>query len=414
MPVFTLEALPARHGDCLLLHYGPAHSPRRILIDGGPAPVWDEVLRPRLETLRAGGSLDLRMLMISHIDDDHVNGVVELLQTLREADLDGRELPVRVRTLWHNCFEDLVGEGAATLEAAALASVLSDSGADASDASPADLVGNVGSADPGMSRCARMVAASVPQGRTCRSLSRALGIPINVDAPGTDGLISARRDQRPVDLGDGLRFHVLGPLEHRVERLRREWEREMEKERQRLDAGEAPDPPTAEAAEYLDSSVFNLSSLVVLAELGGRRILLPGDARGDDILKGASITGLLEKGKLEVDVLKIPHHGSDRNVETDFFRRIRARHYLVSANGRHGNPEISTLQMLVEARRGDGAPYTLHFTHRFSDFRPGYPVSELRCILDCYRRHGHPVEVREPNAADAPTTLHLADLPVGG
>ena len=33
--IFTLEALQAKHGDALLLHYGDAASPRLIVIDGG-------------------------------------------------------------------------------------------------------------------------------------------------------------------------------------------------------------------------------------------------------------------------------------------------------------------------------------------------------------------------------------------
>ena len=53
--------------------------------------------------------------------------------------------------------------------------------------------------------------------------------------------------------------------------------------------------------------------------------------------------------------------GSDRNVETDFFRQITADHYVVSANGRDGNPEVSTLQMISEARGKN--KYTVHLTN---------------------------------------------------
>ena len=35
MPLFTLEAVRAKHGDSLILHYGPEDAPRFILIDGG-------------------------------------------------------------------------------------------------------------------------------------------------------------------------------------------------------------------------------------------------------------------------------------------------------------------------------------------------------------------------------------------
>jgi beta-lactamase superfamily II metal-dependent hydrolase len=116
------------------------------------------------------------------------------------------------------------------------------------------------------------------------------------------------------------------------------------------------------AAAFLDESVFNLSSLVVLAEAGGKRMLLTGDARGDHVLKGLTGAGLLKTGTIHVDLLKLPHHGSDRNVETDFFRQITADHYVVSANGKFGNPEVSTLQMISAARGKD--KYTVHLTNR--------------------------------------------------
>jgi len=73
-------------------------------------------------------------------------------------------------------------------------------------------------------------------------------------------------------------------------------------------------------------------------------------------------SGLLKSGTIHVDLLKLPHHGSDRNVATEFFRSITADHYVVSADGRFGNPEISTLQMISEARGND--KFTIHLTNR--------------------------------------------------
>ena len=60
--------------------------------------------------------------------------------------------------------------------------------------------------------------------------------------------------------------------------------------------------------------------------------------------------------------MKLPHHGSDRNVATEFFRSITADHYVVSADGRFGNPEISTLQMISDARGND--KFTIHLTNQ--------------------------------------------------
>ena len=97
-------------------------------------------------------------------------------------------------------------------------------------------------------------------------------------------------------------------------------------------------------------------------------MLLTGDARGDKILEGMELAGLLEKGgKKHVDLLKVPHHGSDNNMETIFFKRVPADHYVFSGDGEHGNPERATLQMLLDARGAD-AGYTIHLT---------YPVAEI-------------------------------------
>jgi hypothetical protein len=119
---------------------------------------------------------------------------------------------------------------------------------------------------------------------------------------------------------------------------------------------------------YVDKSVPNLSSIVVLAEADGKRMLLTGDARGDKILKGLELVGLLEEGgQMHVDVLKVPHHGSSNNLDDDFFERITADHYVFSGDGEHGNPERESFEMLLNAR-GTDDDYTIHLT---------YPVKEL-------------------------------------
>ena len=52
---------------------------------------------------------------------------------------------------------------------------------------------------------------------------------------------------------------------------------------------DTPDVHTlAELAAFSDSSVANLSSIVVLAECGGKTMMLTGDARGDDIISGVT------------------------------------------------------------------------------------------------------------------------------
>ena len=62
-------------------------------------------------------------------------------------------------------------------------------------------------------------------------------------------------------------------------------------------------------------------------------------------------------------MLKLPHHGSDRNVTKTFFRKVTADHYLACANGKDGNPDFSTLSWIVQVAKELGRRVTIHATN---------------------------------------------------
>lgn len=346
--LFTLEALEAKEGDSLLLHWGDPADPRLIVIDGGPSGVYDASLRPRLAELREAQDdpddpLFVEQLMVSHIDGDHIVGVLGLTQDLIDADVAGTPPPVSIATLWHNSFDDIVGNHGADLLGAAGASV---------GAAGVSQGGRLGGTD--LSRQSALVLASVGQGRQLRKNAERLGM--NVNTPFGD-LVTAPAEGRAVkELRDGLKLTVLGPDQARIDELQKKWDKDLPG----LLAKEKPD---VEAVAYLDKSAPNLSSIVVLAEADGKTMLLTGDALGSLVLEGLATAGFLAPGgSFAVDILKLPHHGSIRNVDTDFFERLPAKHYVVSANGKHGNPDLPTLEMISEVRTDDD--FTLWITNR--------------------------------------------------
>jgi hypothetical protein len=204
------------------------------------------------------------------------------------------------------------------------------------------------------------VLASIEQGARLRSdIVDNLGSPLNMEFGGN--LILANENGEAIDMGEGLQFTIAGPMVPELQKLHQkhqEWLKSLEK------AGKTPEELLS---AYVDKSVPNLSSVVVMAEAGDKRMLLTGDARGDKILEGLELVGLMEKdGSIHVDLLKVPHHGSANNLAVDFFERITADHYVFSGNGEHGNPEREAFEMLWRAR-GD-ADYTIHLT---------YPIEEI-------------------------------------
>jgi hypothetical protein len=370
--IFSLEVLRAAKGDCLLLHYGTEDDPGLALIDGGHDNVYQPFLRPRLEEIRTergladDDPLTVDLMMLSHIDEDHVAGLLELTAELLEADQEQQPKIVQVLDLWHNTFDDLIDNDADELATGVgqfgPAAVHGDLPADAF----ADLT------DPGQARAvadAVMVLASVPQGRQLRLDAEKLKIDRNVDVDGK--LVVADTDKGPIDMGKGLTFTVVGPMLHEVKALQ-----QQHKEWLKTPAGQRAIEEAL--AAYVDKSVPNLSSIVVLAEVDAKRILFTGDARGDKILEGLELVGLIDDGgSIHVDVLKGQHHGSFNNVEPEFFERVTADHYVFSGNGQHGNPERDTLDMLVTAQGDDD--YQIHLT---------YPIDEI----DVARKHDWEVE----------------------
>jgi hypothetical protein len=364
---FSLDVRRARKGDCLLLHFGAKTDPGLVVIDGGPSSVYGPHLKPRLLEIKKARKigqqpLPVDLLMVSHVDDDHIKGILDLTRELIEAQQAHRPQLVQVLSLWHNSFDTLIDRDPAQLKAAvsggfgpaALAGGLPDG---------ATLPDDVFTKRPDEEVIVDTlkVLASIEQGHRLRVEARRLEFPVTPELEGKLVLASGRHD--PIEIGRGLTFTIVGPMKRELVRLQRkhdDWLKELKKKGKK--------PPTAALAAYVDPSVPNLSSIVVMAEAGGKRMLLTGDARGDKILKGLELVGLLEPGgRLHVDVLKVPHHGSANNLETDFFRRITADHYVFSGDGEHGNPERESLQMLLDAR-GEEEKFTIHLT---------YPIDEI-------------------------------------
>ena len=313
--------IQADYGDCLILEYGPADLPGHILIDGGPDGVYRDHLKSELQAIAAaaGGKIDL--MVLTHVDEDHVVGLVDLMSDLATARIQGRKPFIEVDRLWYNTFRQALGGDDAP------------GGSFAAFAARADVPVAM-----------QHFAFSVTQGEDLWKASEILEVPRNTGF--SDGLVTLEGSPRPVDLV-GLKLWVLGPSQPNLERYKQDWLGWYAKHKD--------DPFGAGAsreARKIDESKTNLSSIMFLAEVPGRRMLLTGDGRGDDLLEGLKQAGLTgPDGSLHVDVLKVPHHGSLRNNSPQFFEKVTASQYVISA-GKHkndGNPDFDTLEWIVKA-----------------------------------------------------------------
>jgi hypothetical protein len=362
--MFRMRVVQAEFGDCFLLEYGSAAAARFLLVDGGPPDTWELHLESELAAIaQGGGALDL--VMLSHVDNDHIVGLLDLLARLRA---DGAAPLIGVGGIWHNSFGrtiDVHGAlgprlRAATMNAASVQSAVAVNG--------------------------------IAEGNALRLAAQALGIPLNAGFAGD--LVCADDQPQPVLL-DNLKLTVVGPTRANLDELQAQWETWLAAHEDAVADG---DP---QVMANSDRSVPNLSSIVVLAEAEGKRVLCTGDGRSDHLLQGLGQAGLLDAGgAMHVDVLKVAHHGSDRNATRKFFRLVTADTYVLSANGKDDNPDLATLIWIVEEAGKLGRAIELFATNDTPSIR------ELVAERDP-GANGYTLTVMAPGAHSA--TIVLAD-----
>jgi hypothetical protein len=312
--MLTVDMLPARHGDCLWIEYGTASERHRILVDGGPGFAYADGLRARIAALPERDRR-FELLVCTHIDADHIEGLIRLLGE--------PALGCRHREVWYNAWPQVSGGQPASFGAL--------------------------------------------QGEYLAALIGRAGIPWNEAFPKRGGVRTAgvAADLAPIPLPGGATLTLLSPGGPQLAALAKVWDSELEKAGLAPDEPEealarlkgdrkfkahvsfgvdGPDPRALAAAPFSeDKGAPNGSSIAFLLEAEGRSALLLGDAHPGVVV--TSLDRLLaQRGRerLEVDVVKLPHHGSENNVNRELVARVAARRWLFSSDGtffHHPDPE---------------------------------------------------------------------------
>ncbi|MCE2660343.1 MAG: CHAT domain-containing protein [Rubrivivax sp.] len=321
----SLELLPAEQGDCLWLEWGLRDGPRhRLLMDCGTEGSFKRSLGPRLQALPPG-QRHLELFILSHIDGDHIGGGIALLQ-------QAKALGLTFGDIWFN--------GRHHLEQRALLS-----GKDGDDFSTL------------------LQREQLPWNGWSR------GGPIVRPAQASAGLPT-------IPLAGGLTLTLLSPTPQTLVQLAGTWDADLAKPgKRRLLSGRKADPETdldtlAKRRFDADDSRPNGSSIAVLAEFAGQRLLLASDAYADVLAQ--AIRALLPTGqaRLRLDAFKLSHHGSRRNVNDELMALIDCPHYLISTSGAvFSHPDREALARVV---RRSHAPAQLWFNHPLPERNRAY------------------------------------------
>jgi beta-lactamase superfamily II metal-dependent hydrolase len=312
----TIDVLPAARGDCLWIECARTNgSPLRLLFDGGMPSTWP-VLRKQIADHAKTGPVHFDLAVVSHIDSDHIGGMLPLFASKDPA--------VTFGDIWFNGLPQLP--------------------------------------DP-----ASLRSRSVAEGERLVDLlsgqSGSSPLPWNEHFGRAAAMTNADGGYLEIGYQNGPTLTLLSPTPRRLESLRRVWTNEL----LRLQRGEPSEPPAAavrlplENLEAMaateterDQSPANGSSIAFLLEYAGRSCLLAADAFSSVL--GTALTSLAnarDGRPIEIDVFKLPHHCSKGNVTTSLLRVVPAQYYVVSTNGdRFGHPDdIALARVVTEARR---------------------------------------------------------------
>ncbi len=429
-----IRAFHANDGDCLLIR---GDDDTVILADGGRSAAFTGNIASRLT--RGKLRTDIDLVYVSHIDNDHLSGILDLVKTKiawevrdylgRRSKRPALPRPAAIRQIWHNGFAELVDDRDGTIERA-------------------------------LDLATRTLSLSEPAYELFEAYENlttgvkdTLELNYRLRFGGMEDILNqpSTREDKLLVLSSANERHrvgefdvtIVGPTVRELEALRVFWNQWLE--RNNLDV-----PKLREAAEEESRTLGtseerallrlllnqaeglgegsegvtepNVASLTLLVDDGRRKILLTGDARSEELLSGLRQHGLItdERG-LHVDVLKVQHHGAAGNVTEEFAKFVSADHYIFCANGSHSNPERVVLDGLLDFRIGERAeenlspgrdrPFTFWFTTKSTT--PGITASQKRFLQSVERRlsekwDGKPGFTRKyPGAAD-PFSIEIA------
>jgi beta-lactamase superfamily II metal-dependent hydrolase len=319
--MLRVEMLPAAQGDCLWIEYGPKNKPLRILIDGGTTGS----IKPLVEKVKAlpADGRHLELLVVTHVDADHIAGVLKFLETPK--------LGLSVGEIWFNAYKHLLEQGETF--------------------GPAQ----------GEKLSADIVAGNVPW--NSKFNGRAVKVP-------DSGSLPVKK------LNSGLELVILGPTIEKLRILKPVWVKACK------EAGikpgkpaKRPRPPGLETfgpinVDTLADTTFkedpteaNGSSIVMLLRYEGTTILLGAD--GHPSVIEAGLKRLSPNARLKLDAYKVAHHGSQNNVNRSLLDRIDCSRYLFSSNGAiYHHPSREAIARVLKFGKSGNKPTELIFNYR--------------------------------------------------
>lgn len=305
----VIEILQAGTGDSIWV----SHNKKNIVIDGGKSTT---AIRARYDKMPQDEIIDL--LVVTHIDSDHIAGIIALVNHMKE---NGETH--RLKQVWFNFPKNEETDEYSVGEGNELTSFLLEIDGLCWKNNTSELLGS-----------------KIEVGE----------IRLHVLAPDHD-VANEYKPKEPDELGVRLD----------------DWHNDL---RTLIDNVDDDD---------IDEGGPNSQSIIILAECEGKKLLLPGDSTPEELCDALQYYNKINDAPLELDFMKLPHHGSTRNVTKNIFDEVTCSNFIISTkkNEKYYFPNKETIAKLIRYRERADKAINVYFNYQESLDVLGITAEEL-------------------------------------
>jgi len=293
-----IKLLPANNGDSILVTYVSSNNQNEtILIDSGTANFYKNTLKQEFISLYNSNQV-INLLIITHIDSDHIGGIVKFVEDLENGRLDYK-VKTPIEKYWFNSSKTISSHFQSITDPDRLIPISLHSSPE----------------------------ISVKQGQKLEDFLEQTG-------KWHQSLILTGQ----VHSIKNFTLTILSPNEASLRKLNEVWQTEL--------SSSQPTNISAQSTDYnekiydLSSKPFihdtglpNASSIGFLANIEDKNLLFLGDSYPSVIAESLTKLGYSINNKLKAECVKLSHHGSKHNTSYDLLSLIECSKFLVSSNG---------------------------------------------------------------------------------
>ncbi|MEZ8339468.1 MBL fold metallo-hydrolase [Vibrio cyclitrophicus] len=370
----------AGNGDSIQIDTNQAN----ILVDGGTAKSFN--------SWYANEKLDsYDLIVVTHIDDDHTNGILKLLSDNKTP---------TIKQFWFNGIEQVLE----------LPIELSESNNRINKLKLQGL-----SADSALHDENREIAFD--EGASLSFIAKQTSTSINNVINGK----TITRTSLPEYTDKDFKITIIGPTLHEISELKSIWINELDRRdiktkiidkqyttsfekylssvKEKIESKDINSDKKKNTVENYalrkngkDDSLNNRSSISFVIESNNKKILMLGDCHMSTLYSWMDDHNLEE---LEVDAVKLSHHGSKKNIDDLFFKKVKTKKYLISTNGfRHRHPDLETICKIAHFKKTESnIKIFTNYDYSHLDAEILHEIEKEYINIDILFNYNHPIEV---------------------